>query len=181
MDQLGRRKPARQFGGGDRAQRQLGAVEHERIGDFAPRPVDADAHRIIAHEVFELLGKIGAKQGRPRDRGCVRSGLIQPREGPCRGRRRRFWIIVDAQFGIGEQAGETLGQFGLGAVLGIAPERGTKIGHRRFVDRFELVEQRSNLSAGGERNRHRANAWPARGARTSPVPLSHRGIRYHLQ
>ena len=43
VDQLGRREPARQLGGADLAELDLGAVEHIGIGDFARRTADRDA------------------------------------------------------------------------------------------------------------------------------------------
>ena len=35
LDEIGRRKPARQFGGRNAFEVEVAAVEHERVGDFA--------------------------------------------------------------------------------------------------------------------------------------------------
>ena len=62
MDQVGRREPARQLGVPMLAELEVAAVEHIRVGDFAGRTADRNAHRIVAHQMLELFAEIVAEQ-----------------------------------------------------------------------------------------------------------------------
>ena len=63
--------------------------------------------------MFELFAQIIAEQGGAGDRGGVDSGLIQPGKGPRWRRRRSFWVIFDAELGVGE--GTVIAVFGIRA------------------------------------------------------------------
>ena len=146
MDQLGRRKPARQLGRGDAVELQiLAGVEHVGKGDFARRMADRDAHRIIADEMVELVGEIVAEQRRAGDAGGVDAGLVEPGEGAGRGGRRRFGVIFEAQLGISEAAFVARLAVGTGARRGISVERGAEVGDRRIVNIAKFVEDAGNL------------------------------------
>ena len=145
VDELGRGEPARQLGGAHAAELELGAVDHVGVADLAGRAADLDVDAIVADQMAELLGQIGAEQPRPGDRAGVDAGLVEPGEGARRGRRRAFGLIGDAQLGVGEGADVAGVAVGADAVAGIGVERGAEIGDRAVVNGLQLVEDGGNL------------------------------------
>ena len=152
MGQLGGRKPEREISRLRPIKPQIvGRIEDVGIGNLARRAADLDHDAIIGDEIGKLLGQIFAEQIRPRDADRIGAGPVEPAEGARRQLDGRAGMIVDAQLGIGEQAGGTGGGVRTFAGFEIGGERAAQIGDRLVIDRAKPVDEvRNSVRAGGQ-------------------------------